>query len=402
MYMRIYCCFALIPLLLQNVLASERSVTSDRYNAEINFVEGNAVEANISLEAGMVDNFLNANNDKQNTAYFQVAPDLILQAQSHNDLFQLGIQTEFIKFNDFSDDDHNDYSLMTKYHHKFSNDHKVFITGSSVNYYEYRGTGVTLGDAESIDVGDEISTYFVNGGYMYGNDTSVGRFKILYGKRSSEYDTRRSVTNVLDLTSSYIQGEVDYLISGKSFITTNIQYEDIEQDNNSEQDRTLLSGLLGVKWESSALTKLSILLGYQEADFDHSSFSNSTDFIWSTSLLWSPLDSTTIDINTSRSFTDSKKITNTLSTVTTYGVKLNYAFNDVTKFYSRLSFDSEEFTSESTRITEDFFKASFGINYQWKTRYSFYLRYDFNDFESDIVSNNYEKNSLALGFSASI
>jgi len=222
--------FTLIILLLNFPQVNAASV--DSYNGQFRYVEGNIIEGEVQSKFGVVDNFFSSNENPQTTNFFAVTPSIFLQAQLNENLLQISAKSEYVKFSDFSQDDHNDISLLSKYHLKLAQSQKLFVTGAYKESYEYRGQGLSLGDGEALDEGDNKEQYFINAGYLYGHEKSIARAKVLIGHRSFAYQTRKEQTRKLSYIGDYIQGGFDYLISGKSYLTSKLQYENIDYSEN--------------------------------------------------------------------------------------------------------------------------------------------------------------------------
>ncbi len=78
----------------------------NNYNGEFPFTEGNFLSTKIKTDFGQVDNFLRSNDNKQETSFLKIAPELFIQTQGSGNLFQLKANASYQTFDQFSDDNH--------------------------------------------------------------------------------------------------------------------------------------------------------------------------------------------------------------------------------------------------------------------------------------------------------
>ena len=64
---------------------------------EFNTASGNLFNLSLHTEIGQIDNFLFANQNKQNTTFIVLSPSLALQTQFDNQLLNLEFESEHVK-----------------------------------------------------------------------------------------------------------------------------------------------------------------------------------------------------------------------------------------------------------------------------------------------------------------
>ncbi len=392
--------FTVIILALNFYQANAASVNS--YNGKFRYVEGNVFEGEVQSKFGVVDNFFSSHDNPQASNFFEVSPSVFLQAQFDENLLQISAKSQYVKFSDFSQDDHNDISLLSKYHLKLAQSQKLFVTSAYKESYEYRGQGLSLGDGQALEEGDNKEQYFINAGYLYGHEKSVARAKILVGHRSFAYQTRREQTRKLDLTGDYLQGSFDYLISGKSYLTSKLQYEKINYSDNDALTRKQYSALLGLKWQSTYATEVKLLFGYEKALFADSDLSDETSFVWQGNLTWRPLERLSISALTGRNIQDSNKLDNSISVVDSYAFNINYAFTERVSLYTNTKIANKSITSSSTVIDEDTLSTGIGSKYQWRDWLAVSVDYHYNDLASSQPNHSYDTNRYSLNLTLTI
>jgi len=379
------------------VVSTTVSSSRDSLNGEFSFSEGNLLSTKIKTDFGKIDNFLHSNSDKQETNVVELSPELFIQTQSDGSLFQLQAKASYFTFDEFSNDDHYDFSVLSKFHLRFAQSQKIFITGFIADEYEYRGTGLSLGKPNTLDEGDTKRNEFINLGYIYGHQDSLARAKFLVGYRDFSYQTRKNITEGLAYSSDYLQGNFDYLITGNTYFSAKVQYEDFSYDMNIDLERKQYLALAGIKWRSTELTQLHVLVGYENAIFSNELFGEKDRFAWQIKMLWNPIQRIRINFSSGSEIKDSYKIGSTVSFANFYGADLSYDFNQSLVFNFSGKVMTEDVVGIDNEIKEDHFEATARMQYQWRHWLSAFAQYSSDSFDSTIVSNDYDLQKVSVG-----
>lgn len=366
-------------------------------DGEFPFSEGNFLSSEIKPEFGNIDNFLRSDDNKQTTNFLKISPQLFIQTQGSGSLFQFQATANYFTFDEFSSDDHYDFSVLSKFHLRFAESQKIFLSGFIADDYEYRGTGLSLGEPNAIEEGDTRRNGFVNAGYLYGHQDSLARAKFLIGYRDFSYLTREQITNSLAYSSNYFQGDFDYLITGKTYFSTKVQYEDLSYDLNADLERKQYLALAGVKWESTELTQLHLLLGYEKAIFTNQIFKENDRFAWQVKLLWNPINRIRLDFTSGSEINDSYKIDQSISYSNYYDIGLDYDFNDELVFNVNSRIVNSDIIYEDSTIKEEHLEITIGVEYQWQHWLSAYTKYNYNTFNSTGLVHDYDLQAFSVG-----
>ncbi|PCH97927.1 MAG: hypothetical protein COB83_00465 [Gammaproteobacteria bacterium] len=379
------------------VLSTTVSSSRDSLNGEFSFSEGNLLQTKIKADFGQIDNFLRSNENEQKTNFLALSPELFIQTQSDGSLFQLQAKASYLTFDEFSSDDHYNFSVLSKYHLRFTESQKIFLTGFITDNYEYRGTGLSLGRPNSLTEGDTKRDQFFNVGYLYGNQDSLARANVLAGYRGFAYTTRKNITESLAYSSNYLQGNFDYLISGKTYFSTKIQSEDFSYDLNADLERKQYLALAGVQWQSTELTQLHILLGYEKAIFTNKIFENNNRFAWQINMSWNPLQRIRFNFNSGSEIKDSYRIVKSVSFASYYGLGLSYDFTQSLIFEAKGKYVDEDIVGIDNKIKEEHFETTIRLQYQWRHWLSVFAQYNIDNFDSTIDINSYDLQVTSLG-----
>lgn len=373
------------------------SSSRDTLNGEFSFTEGNFLLTEISTDFGQIDNFLRSHNAPQETNFFELSPELFMQIEGSGSLFQIQAKAGYFTYDEFSKDNHYDFSVLSKYHLSFAQSHKVFVTGFIEDNYEFRGTGLSLGEQNALEEGDTKRNEFLNMGYLYGHQASLARAKLLVGYRDFSYLTRKNITNEQAYSANYLQGNFDYFITGKTYFSTKVQYEDFNYSLNQNLERKQYVALVGVKWQSTELTKLLALVGYENTVFANDTFGEKKRFAWQVNMLWNPIERIRFKFSSGSEVKDSFKVGESLSFVKYHGMELIYGFNQQLLLSISGKVVNGEVVDIDSEINEDHFESTTRIQYQWRDWLSAYAQYRFDSFDSTVVTNNYDLQVISLG-----
>jgi len=367
-----------------------------------NSQSGNQFQLSLASELGSVDNFLYSAENKESTSFIKFSPKLFLQTEHERQLFNFSMDSSHYKYQSFSSDDHSNLSLNTNYQYKFTDNKAWFVNASMKENYELRGTGLSLGAANQLNKGDEKQAFIFTTGFLYGSTDSVGKLKVELGLFDDAYKTRREKTRILDKQSQILKVSFDYLLSGKSYLTADINYQHLASKFNSSQDKATYTGLVGLKWQSSVITQVEALLGYQTIKFKDTTFSDDSAFKWRANIHWSPLDSTKVIFGSERDFQEANRLSDSYRVVDSYKINVVTNFTDYFQSSINLSYLNEDVIFLDSNQNELYAVADIAFKYQRNEWLSVYLQYIYHDLDSNQAELSYQRNGISLGFSVSI
>ncbi|REL30997.1 outer membrane beta-barrel protein [Thalassotalea euphylliae] len=377
------------------------SVKRTDSNFSFPFVEGNQFDIELGLETVHIDNFLNQKQDKQSTTSYTLSA--LGFAQFHDDdyLLQSYANIDTKTFDDFEEDDHTDLALLGKYFYRLMPAHRLFISSSFDKRYEYRGTGLSRGIANTFSKGDSKENTLVNLGYQIGNLNSVSRFNAIIGSEQSEYSTRRAVTNIYDYQRLFTQLDLDYLITGKSYLAFDLGFNDFAYDNNSVSDRTEARALVGAKWTPNQASSLAILLGYQAVDFENLD-RKEQDFAWQGSYDWRPTERLRLSLITARQSEVENEQESEAKITDTYQASLIYLFNERWQFNTLVQFERKDtLLRDASRLDKEL-ELSSSVSYQLNSSFTIVGRYQYIESNSDFSPFDYERQQFGVSLSYDI
>ncbi|REL34096.1 outer membrane beta-barrel protein [Thalassotalea euphylliae] len=384
--------------LIASFPAFAESVKRTDSNFNFPFVEGNQLDIELGLETDHIDNFLNQKQDKQSTTAYALSAHGFAQFHDDDHLLQsyANIDTKF--FDNFEEDDHTDVTLLGKYFYRLMPAHRLLISSSFDKRYEYRGTGLSRGIANTFSKGDTKENTLVNLGYQIGNLNSVSRFNAIIGSEQSEYSTRRAVTNIYDYQRLFTQLDLDYLITGKSYLAFDLGFNDFAYDNNRASDRTEARALVGAKWSPNQASSLAILLGYQAVDFE-SLDRKEQDFAWQGSYDWRPTERFRLSLITARKSEVENEQESEAKITDTYQASLTYLFNERWQFNTLVQFERKDTLLRNASRLDKELQLSSSVSYQLNSSFTIVGRYQYIESNSDFSPFDYERQQLGVSLS---
>jgi hypothetical protein len=386
-------CFFLVTL-----LSSSSIFAYEQFVAE----GGNILRAKVSFEYGYIDNFLSEDTQSKETSYLVLAPNVFVQTQFDRSLLQLSFDTSHHKYQQFTADDHSNYSFQPKYHYKFDDNKSLYFSGSFSEQYEYRGTGLSKGRAIELNVGDKKQDQKGMLGYLYGSNESVAQFNIESGFNTSRYSTRRAHTRLLDNKEYFINSSFDYLLSGNTYISADVKFKKNDFPHNEQLDKSTTSALLGMKWRSTQITQFQVLLGYQGVDFNASALANTNSFNWRLDMNWQPTDYTKLQLYSGKSIENPNQLTVSYREVNTHNLTLSSRITDFFDLSADVGIKQEDIIFTNYEEQEDYFYSTVTANYQRNEWLSFLIRYSYKQLDANIIGASSDRHGISVTFSVTM
>ena len=256
-------------------------------------------------------------------------------------------------------------------------------------------TGLSRGAASTLIKGDEKENSLINAGYQLGSLDTVSRLNFTFGLEQSEYTTRRQVTKVYDYDRAFVQLDVDYLVSGKSYLALDISFSDLTYDFNENLERADGRALIGAKWSPTKASGVALLVGYQLVDFTNID-RDEKDIAWRVSYDWSPSDFVSIKLLSARATENQTEVESNVRISDLYQANLIYRFNDRWQLSGAVVHsESDVLLSEGARSdTEWQFSAL--LTYQFNSSFALLGRYQYTESDSDFLPLNFDRKELTI------
>ena len=356
----------------------------------------NNLAFNLTTEAGYIDNFLYQPSNEQNTAFYSLASDIVFSSKSQQSAFNINANIATYVYEKFGDDNHTDFTIIPKYQFKFNQNQRLHISALWLNDYTYRGTGLSLGQAEQFREGDTQETLGTIIGYEYGTLESQGRLNFDLTYHESEFTTRRTDTRRLDTEILALKSSFDYLLSGKTFLAFDLDYKIIDYPNDPLISRDSISGLIGLKWYTTVISELNFLIGYQNLTFEDSRLIDDSAFKWRFDYTWRPSDFTTLHIVSNRKFDETYRLISSYRLAQTHQIDVMHDFTESLSALFAIGINNDEFITPASSMDEDYLFTTLGLNYRYSERLSFKLTYDYKTLDANYADIDFARNNVGI------
>lgn len=379
-----------------NALADTGKLTRSTGNFEFGYQEGNQLNISAHTELGYIDNYFYQESNKEATRYWLLGTSAFTQGMSDRHLAQLQFNLKKLSFDKFDEDNHTNLSVFSKYYYKFAVQQKLFVSASFEEQFEYRGTGLTQGYPFSVEKGDRKENGLLNIGYQYGDHLSVGKANIVVGRKFGKYVTRRHFSSSKDFESDFIHSELDYLLSGKTYLSARYEFADIDYQNQptvSRQEHTLYTG---VKWEVSELSHFALLLGAQKLEYVNDNQESVESFRWRANYTWSPLASLQLGFKSGRYNTEANEQLASYKVVDDYGFDANYTFNERLIFLLDLNYQEQAIVFQNSEREDEQVTISPIIQYQFNEWLKANFEVNYSKRASNFDQFDYDRRKIAV------
>ena len=360
-------------------------------------VGGSGLKVTVDSKASYIDNYLYSDEIRESTALISIAPKAQLQIEKQRHLFKLVADAAYTKVDKFSEDNHLDYSMTFDYYYKITTKSTLAFDASVDKGYIYRGTNYSIGNGELLDKGDDKLSYSSSLKFDYGSADSVMRLNSSVWIKNSEFTSKREITNKYDVSKINADVGFDYMISGKAYLSSEVIYVDSTFTNDLLRDNKTISALLGFKWETSPITKIAILGGYQKLDFTESAISDRESNKWKVNINWSPLEYTNLAFLSGRSFEDANRAGELFKEVDENSISANHSFSYRLTVAAKFGVTKIKSHSAFKIANEEYSFGTLGFKYQWIRIVDFFGSYGYKGLESNLIGLGYDRNQLELG-----
>jgi len=374
-----------------------KSLTQSVNNFTFNFIEGNRVEFDAAVEYRYVDNYLNQKTDTQSTSSQKATANSYIQVHNDHHLLQANLNADYLWFNKFDEDNHDEIDVKLKYFYKLNELNRFFVSGATAKKFEYRGTGSTKGSPFIADKGQEFDETLLNVGYLYGRSDSVSKISMFVGNKEKKYNSNFVNNDRLNYHTDFAEISLDYLISGKTYMSLLTSYHEVEYAEASEQNRSEYSVLTGIKWEPTQLSKLTALIGYQNLNFKFNTIDNNAKFKWLISYDWTPLNRLKVKLDTTRATEGSVDVRSNFVIKDGINVNASYDVNDFTKVIVNMNYSIEDTHFINQVLTEQVLTTRGELNYNITSSVTFFTGLVSNAVSSDVAINEYDSLLVNLG-----
>ena len=356
-----------------------------------------AVIPQLSVQFGHNDNLFSDETGETDSLITIIKPSVQFVAEKENDAYRVTYALEDGTYQDSSDDDYTDHSLVGEAILELNSRNRLDLTATYLKEHEDRGSN------DSADLGspDEYTDKMLSGTYRYGAEEAAGNVEVAASYLNHEFDKAANASR--DRDNALVGATFFYRVAPKTKALFEVRQENINYDlSSSTLDSTERKYLAGATWDATAKTSGTIKIGYSEKDFDSATHEDQDGFSWEVGVRWSPRTHSTFDLNSSQEFEETSGAGDAIDTQT-LSLAWTHGWNDRVSTNSMISRMNEDYVGNGAGAREDNTNTvKLGVNYELQRWLSASLDYTLTDTESNFAGESFDRNQVMLTLMGSL
>lgn len=337
---------------------------------------------------GYDDNF-RANSDKEGTWFTSIQPSFTLGTA--------GLKSEY----------EITYSFIHDYYHSYSSEKTTDHFIDAAAYFEFNSRNRLLLSADIADTSDingkdepndEFRTSGLNALYTFGAQTA--RVNIDLGFDLGRTRTQNDINEDKDLNARLLSSTVYYRVSPRTRLLGEVRHSKQDYTINNALDSTNQSYLLGAQWEATAFTTGSLRIGRTDKDFKDPARDDVSRNMWELGLVWEPLTYSRFNAQTRSSIEEGDEGATSINQQR-HQVGWNHEWNGFISSTLTYSYTTRDYKNDQNR-KDKIHNSSIGVNYAVDRWIDLGLRYQYIDNNSNIATEDYNRNQIMLTLTVSL
>ena len=347
------------------------------------------------------NNIFSQASETTGSGIFTLAPAVKFLLDDGINNYQLDVGVESGTFLDSSDDNYVIGNLGFTSHLEPSSRSRFDLALEANKEVEPRGTGITEGSADRFDEPLLYNEQLAKLSYEYGSLASSGRIAVMGRYYNKNYTNFTETTQFRSFNQSTLGSTLFYTTNSSTDAFIEIKAGPIKYDvaEAISRDSDMLTALVGIKWEATALTSGSFKIGQEQKKFSDARREDFKGVSWEGNVDWQPLSYTTLTLETSRAAKD-PDVQGDYISESIYAAKWNHEWNEKVTTTLNYSYIREEYTGferldKSNNLYAD-------VNYAFKRWVDVALYIEYTDQNSTRENIVYDKSVVGLDFTFSL
>jgi len=347
------------------------------------------------------DNFYKENSGASSKNYTIIEPSVTIKSDWSSNELRVNAGVTRNQFNGSSADNATESDLRLRFRLDASKASEIKFEGRLRNLIEDRGDDNTSTD-------DLAPTEYGRKNWGVTAKFKPNRIGIEFGAKYDDYDyddTAKeggSTTNNddRDRSENHYSVRVGYEIQKgyEGFIRAkwvDVDYDAATDDNGENRDSNGHTIEAGIKVELAKLVDADIGIGKIDREFDESTFSDISETVANAKISWSATPLTKIRLKASRDLNETTTSSASANMATSYGIGLDHEFRRNLKAKFDYTTSTTDYEDSSNNRSDDKDKFELGVDYEMNRTFTFGLKYTYEERDSNINTNDYDKNIIA-------
>jgi hypothetical protein len=335
-----------------------------------------------------------------------ISPRLQAIYENGGNRFNLDLEAFKGDYEETSADDYEDYRVAGDAHIEVTNRNFFDLSFVSDNTHETRGTGFSEGGNLPLKP-DEYDLKQFDVSYQLGTNESVGRVVLTAGQSAKEYNNNLERTVFREVDIDNFGATFFYNLSPRTALLLEVRHSEADYTTDPE---TVIGGLdtldseedyvfLGIEWEATSQVSGNVRIGTGEKEFDDKDRKTIDDPSYEMGLTWSPRTYSVIDFAASQLFAEANGFGDAVER-DRISVNWKHDWSDRLSTIVNVSRQDEDYGGTDREYTYDFY--SVGVEYAFARWMDVKFEVIQDNRDTDIVSFDYDRPVIALGFVMSL
>jgi len=353
-----------------------------------------------NLEHIVDDNFYKEKTGASSKGYTVINPAVTIRSDWSSNQLRLNAGVKRNQFNSSSADNSTESDIRGRFRLDVSKATEIKFEGRIRNLIEDRGDDNTSTD-------DLAPTEYQRKNWGVSASLKPNRIGFEISAKADDYDyddtgkEGGSTTNNDDRDrkeNSYgirigyeIQKEYEAFLRAK-FV--DIDYDSATDDNGENRDSDGHTVEVGIKVELSKLVDADIGFGQIKRKFDESTFSDISENVANARITWHATPLTKIRLSASRDLNETTTSSASANLATSYGLGVDHEFLRNLKGKIDYKTSSTDYEDATNNRSDDKNKFEVALDYEMNRTFSLGLKYTYEERDSNINTNDYDKNVI--------
>jgi hypothetical protein len=307
--------------------------------------------------------------------------------------FEVGADVSVGMYGSSSADDFQDGGISVGYIYQPSEKLLIKVSAGVNQLHDARTAATILTNNEP----DRYQNNSLNGEFSYGENNSEGADSLLsYNLTSKSYSNNPATNASKENMQNEFSGLIRFPLAPSTRIRVSARYKVFDYGTTNALDSTQIRALLGIEWQASDQTLLSIDIGQEQKEFDLSPVSDNSLNALEVGLVWGIEDYNRINLTVSNDFDES---TTAARYLTKNKVDLAWYFDWEDYLTTVVSFGNSRDTTVNTATSAETIDTSANTAFSVEFDYSQSVKFTGSISRSDVGASA-QKNVLSAGVSA--
>ena len=356
----------------------------------------------LTVEQVFDDNFYKENSGASSKDYTVINPEVTIKSDWNQNELRINGSVERDQFSGSSADNATESDLRLRFRLDASKKAQLKFEGRQRNLIEERGDDNTSTD-------DLAPTEYKRNNWGVSYEYKPNRLGINLGVRYDDYDYDDTAkegggttnNDDRDRKETKYKWRVGYEIQNgyEAFVRgeiIDVDYDAASDDNSEKRDSDGYTAEAGIKIELSKLVDADVALGQIKREFAESSFSDISETIANAKVTWHATPLTKIRLSASRNLNETTTSGTSGNLATSFGIGIDHEFLRNLKAKVDYKVSSTDYEDASNNRSDDKDKFDVALDYDMNRTFSLGLKYTFEERDSNINTNDYDRNIFMI------